>query len=524
MKRGIQIFVGSLLLTMGLSISAAVPVTVMDLKTVKPADTFYTGELEAIEKGSLSFEESGYLDYIIPTGEYVFSEIKDDTTGQILRKGTVLARQKGDKKELELKVAVMAKKIAEANFLASKRDFDRNRKLTDRNIVSKKDFNDSKTALMNAKLTLDQAENDVMIKQYILDRATIVAPFSGIVTKTFMQVDAKAGDGDDAVEITKMSPLLIKIPFPRDIIDKFREGTKVQVYPAGSNEPVQAWCTTSITNDVLYAYINNEVVPTIKLTPEQAKMKKVYRIFPVLPITDSGQIIGELGKFINYFQKGPVPLALPVKGIRKDKGGSYVLKIVQDGSDLLQFNVKKVYIQLGDIRRKYNLGLSRNVEIQSIKDNKDLTTEDLIVLTGDEGINDGESVIKENVRWKFMPGQLVKLAVPALCKPGIYVPADAVVHQADGDNFVYVVDGGKAKLTKVEIIGRSSGYNRIRGNDIKDGGQVIIMDRDQEFKELYDGVSVETKKTLPAPVRITKLRADELMIPVSDIEGSYYGK
>jgi RND family efflux transporter MFP subunit len=524
MKRGVLIFVGSLLLTMGFCVNAAVPVTVMDLKTVKPVDTFYTGELEAIEQGILSFEEAGYLETIVPVGEYVFSEIKDDVTGQVLRKGTVIAQQKTDKQEYELKVALMSKKIAESDFLAAKRDYDRNSKLADRSIVSKKDFNDSKTALMNSKLGLDKATSEVMIKQYLLDRATIMAPFSGIVTKTFMQAGGRAGDGDDAIEVTKMSPLLIKIPFPRDIIDKFREGTQVQVYPAGSSEPVEAWCNTSINNDVLYAYINNEVTPTIKLTPAQEKMKKVYKIFPVISISDSGQVIGELGKFINYYPKDNVPLAVPLKAIRKDDKGTYVLKIVKSESDLLQFSVKKEYIQIGEIKREFNLGLSRKVEIQSLKDAKGLTTSDLIVLTGDEGIEDGETVVKENVRWKFMPGQLVKLAVPALNNPGIYVPANAVIHQADGDNYVYLVDGGKAKLTKVDIIGRSSGYNRIIGNDVKDGAQVVIMDRDKEFSELYDGVSVETKKTLPAPVRITKPRADELMLPVADIEGSYYGK
>ena len=523
MKRSVQIFVGSLLLLMGYSVCASLPVTVMDLKTVKPVDTFYTGELEAIEKGMLSFEEAGRLDNISFVGDYVFSEIRDDKTGQILRKGTVVAKQSSEKQEYELKVALMSKKIAEANFLAAKRDYERNKKLTSRNIVSKKDFNDSKTALMNAKLELDKAGSEVMVKQYLIDITTIVAPYSGIVTKSLMQAGGRAGDGDDAVEITKMSPLLIKIPFPSDIIDKFREGTEVKVYPSGSNEPEIAWCNTGINNDVLYAYVSNKIVPTIKLTPEQEKLKKVYKILPVITISDSGQIVGELGKFIEYHHPAnETPLAVPTHALRKDDKGDYVLKVVKQSSDLLEFKVKKVYIQIGDIKRSYCVGRSREIEIQSLKDANGLTLNDLIVYTGDEDIQDGESVIKENVRWRFMPGQLVKLSIPALNQPGIYVPSEAVIHQADGDNYVYLADGNNAKLVKVEVIGRSSGYNRISGEGIKDGAKIVLIDEKIEIKDLYDGVALDIKKTLSAPVRITKPRADELMLPVSNIEDSYY--
>ena len=522
MKRGVLVLVGSLLFAMGFCVNAAVPVTVMDLKTIKPIDTFYTGELDAMEKGSISFEESGTLDYIVPAGTYVFSEITDFKTGEILRKATVLARQKGDKKEYELKVALMGKKMAEADFLASKRDYMRNKTLIARNAVSRKVFNDSKTDLMNKKLELDKTESELMVKQYILDRATMTSPFSGMVTKSFRQVGAKIGDGDATVEVTKMSPLLIKVPFPKDIVDSFKEGTDIKVYRSGAHDPVDGWCNTSMSGNQLYAYVNNKVVPTLKLTPEQEKMKKVFKFYPIIPLSDSARVIGELGNVLDL-PKIDMPLAVPIRAVRTDKDGTYVLKVNRDGKkDLFEFTVSKVYIELGDIRRSYNLGLGREEEIQSLKNPNGLTRNDLIIFAGDKNIQDGESVIKENVTWEFMPGQLVKISIPALNQPGIYVSADAVINQVDGINYVYLAVDGKAKLTRVEIVGRSSGYNRIVGNGIKDGAQVVVMDRDDEFLELYDSVALEVKKTLPAPERITKARVDKLALPISDIEKSYY--
>ena len=522
MKRGVLVLVGSLLFAMGFCVNAAVPVTVMDLKTIKPVDTFYTGALEAMEKGTLSFEESGILDFIVPAGTYVFSEITDFKTGEILRKGTVLAKQKIEKKKYGFRIALMSKKMAEADFLASQRDYNRNKTLVARDAVSKKVFNDSKTDLMNKKLALDKAVNELMVKQYLLDRATIIAPFSGMVTKSYSQVGAKIGDGSSTVEVTKMSPLLIKIPFPKDIIDSFKEGTDIKVFRSGKHDSVDGWCNTSMTENLLYAYVNNKVIPTVKLTPEQNKLKKVFKFYPIIPLSDSSRVIGELGNVLNL-PKIDMPLAVPVKAIRTDKDGTYVLKANRDGKkDLFEFTVSKIYIELGDVKRVFNLGLGREEEIQSLKNANGLTSNDLIIFAGDKNIQDGETVIKENVGWEFMPGQLVKISIPALNQPGIYVPADAVINQVDGINYVYLAVDGKAKLTKVEIIGRSSGHNRIVGKGIKDGAQVIVMDRDNEYKELYDGVALEVKKTLPAPERITKARVDKLALPVSDIEKTYY--
>ena len=530
MKRSLFVILGSLVFAIGLQLYAVVPVTVMDLQKIKPVDTFYTGEIEAINAGIFSFEMPGKLKSIAKAGDYVFAPIVTEK-GKVIRKGTIIAQQHTDRLKYELAAAKVEKKIAEANFLNAQEDYARAKKLMITNVVSKKEFLDQQTTLLKTKLELDETTNNIMKAEYEIEVAQIVAPYSGIVSKTFMQAGTRAGDGDDAIEVTQMTPLLIKIPFPEDIVDSFKEATTVMVYPPGDFPPVYAWSNTSIKNDMVYAYVHNTIIPTTKLTAEQNKLKRVYMIFPVINLSESPKVVGELGKFKSVFGRTLYenPFAVPVKSIRKDDKGTYVLKVSGESyslrdefNNLLQFKVEKVYIKVGDIKRDFDLGIGRNVEIQSLKDIGDLKLTDIIIVAGDPDIKDGEIVIKETVRWKFLPGQEVRISIPILCGEGIYVPPNAVIHRSMGDNYAYIVDNGKAKLVHINIVGRSSGYNAIVGDGIKPGAKIIILDRENEFDELYDGVSVEIKKTLPPPERIQYKRVDKLLQTRAEIEKSYY--
>ena len=508
MKKCILFFVGSFLFAIGFSVNAAIPVTVMDLKTIEPVDTFYTGELTAVEKGVLSFEEPGCLEYIAPVGTYVYSEIKDPKTGKVLREGTVVAKQMTERREFELKAAIMQKSTIESGYISSKRDYERNKKLVDKKIVSEKDYSNSLTDMLSAKAMLIKAVHEVGVREYFLNRNTLLAPFTGIVTKTLLQIGTRACDGRDAIEITKMSPLLVKIPLPLEVVDATKEGVEANVYPPGISESVETRCTSGVTSNMLYAYVKNKVISTTKLTAKQEKMKKVYKIHPVIPISDSAEVVGDI---LNS-TKTDVPIAVPVNAVRTDKNGTYVLKInKKQGKDLSEFSVDRVYIKFGDVSRKYyNLGLFKGEKIQVLEDAGDLSVDDLVVLLGNKDIQDGETVVKENLRWKFMPGELVKVSIPALCEPGIYVPSGVIIHHADGDNYVYLVEDGKAKLTFVQIVGKSSEYLRIIGDGIKDGAQVVVINSDKNYDEIYGGVDIDIKNTLPPPEKITRPHREKL--------------
>ena len=498
------IIVGVLLFAIGFHATATVTVNVVELKTMEPTNTFYTGELEAIEKGVLSFEEPGLLEYIAPVGTYVFTEIKDPETGHILREGTVIANQIHSRRENEHKAAVQERNIIEADFEAMERDYKRNKRLIAKNIVSEKVFSDSKTDFTNAKSKLEKATHDVEVKQYFLDRTTIRAPFTGVITKTLLQAGTRACDGRDAIEVTKMSPLLVKIPLPQNVADTINEGINIEVYPTCTEklEPENVWVTTGTDNNMLYAYVNNKIIPTTTLTPEQENMKKVHRIFPVVPLSDFAEIISDVVDNTRM----DIPLAVPEKAIRVDNNGEYVLKVNEDISDLSEFTVTKIYIKSGSIKRDYNIGIGRKEKILDIKATDSLIAGDLLIIQGDANIQDGETVVKENIRWKFLPEKEVQVSIPALSQPGIYVPSNTVLRHPEGGNSIYLIEDGKTKLTNIQITGYVDEHYCITGEGVKDGAQIVIIEDEKDLEMLYDGITVDIEEVLLASERITKQR------------------
>ena len=501
----------------------SIPVNVMTLEKITPAETYYTGEIEAIEKGVFSFDIDGKLNDIRNVGEYVFEKIFNEEQNKIIRKGTLVASYDKTRQYFALKEAEMSKKIAEADLRKAKTNFARYKTLVAKKAVSSKDFLDITTNYMSAKLKVNKAENELSKVKYDLDACSIIAPFSGVVTKVFVPEGTHISKGDDVVELTKMTPLLVKIPFPEEIVSSFRDGAKVDIYPVNGGKPVSAWCRTGMTGNKLYAYIENTIIGQ-DLSSENSKYRKIYEIFPVKKLSSSSQIVNEIGNIETKFENNKNPLTVPLKSIKKDDKGTYVLKAEPAGKykNLSLFKLTRVNIVQGGIQRDLNLGSNRDVKVNSLKDSGSLKLHDTVVLLGEKNIKSGDTVVLENLRWKFVPQQLVKVSIPSLNDPGIYVPPKAIVHQADNDNYVYLVEDGKAKITQVAITGRCSGFNRISGDGIVTGAKIIIFDNASDSDFLYNNADVDVKKTLPHSPRIKYKRADRLIIGLSEIEKSYY--
>jgi multidrug efflux pump subunit AcrA (membrane-fusion protein) len=511
-------FIGSIFYLYG-----AIPVDVIELKKITPAKTYYTGEIEAIEKGIFSFDIDGKIEYVVNEGDYVFEGIYDKKSGKVIRKGTIVASYDKSRQKFALKDAVMSKKLAEANLEKAEANFTRYKSLVGKKIVSSKEFLDISTSYMKAKIELNNAENKLDKAIYDIESCNITAPFSGVVTKVFEQGKSHVGAGDDIVEITKMTTLVVKIPFPRELISNFREGTKVDIYPVNGGKPVSAWCRTGLTGNMLYAYIKNNVIGQ-DLVDKDRKYKKIYEIFPVTNTGQSCRIVSELANAQTVFEDGKNPLAVPEKSIHKDKNGYFVLKAESAGNNenFSLFNLKRINIVPGGIERDFNLGAYRDVKIKSLSDSGSLKLNDILVFIGEKNIKDGDTAVLDNVRWKFAPNQLVKVSIPSLNEAGIYVPPKAIIHQSDNDNYVYTVNKGKAKLTKISLLGRSSGFNRISGEGIVPGAKIIAFNNPNDIYSLYDNAVVNIKKTLPHPLRIQNKRADRLLIGVPEIEKTYY--
>ena len=530
MKKSFYV-VGCVLLCTVVCISgiAAVPVSVMELKKLTPVDTYYTGKTLAIgtdavggadaKPGILTFDISSRIKSVKPVGSLVFSAIYDED-GNVVREGTVVASAYKQRQENALSAATLAKKIAEEEYMTEKRDFKRSEKLFSKNIGSRKDFLNQKSSFLKAKLNLDEKTNALELAEWDLKACDLIAPFSGIVTQIWRGENRWAGDGDEVVTIQRMDPMMVKIPFPAEIIELLNKDAKVMVYPQGSDTPVSSWVQTRTTDfNNIYAYVSNKIVPAKSLTQEELKMPKVYKIAPVMPAYHNSPIQSILAN--EAPSNDDVPMAVPAEAIKKAADGTSFVFAVKRIGDSRIINIEQVKVVPGNIVRDFDMGTQAAFKLRSLKDAGDLKDGDVVVAIGTEDLKSGKAVYTE-LGWEFLPGQLLKLSIPQLSQPGLYVSKDAIIRQAAGENYVYIVDGGKAKLAKINIVGTCFGNYAIEGEGIEAGTKVVVLDNKAELAKLYDGVELKVEKTLPAPERITNKRVNEIAVPLTKIPANYY--
>jgi hypothetical protein len=295
----------------------------------------------------------------------------------------------------------------------------------------------------------------------------------------------------------------------------------VLVYPqVGSETPVDSWVQVRTTDfDNIYAYVTNKIVPINPLTAEEKKLPKIYKVVPVMKIYSDNPIRSILAN--EKPSSANVPSAVPEEAIRKDANGDSFVFVVKSVDESNIVDVKQVKVVPGNIVRDYSLGTQSAFKLCSLKDPVNLKDDDVIVAVGTDDLKAGKAVYTE-LSWLFLPGQLLKLSIPSLSKPGLYVSRKAIIRQAAGENYVYIDNNGTAKLVRVKITGTCFGNYAIEGEGIEAGTKVVVLNNKAEIGNLYDGVELKVVKTLPPPDRITHKRAEEIAIPLEKIPEGYY--
>jgi len=503
---------------------AVISVSVMKMKELKPVDNYFTGKTESLESVNLAFQIKGKVEKIKQFGDFVFSA-NIDSEGKTVREGTIVASLNDSLMTYALKKAELKVKIAKFNLQTAKEEFERNSKMVEKNAISRKAYNTSRTDLLKAELDLEVAKNEYSEAKYNLAACNLVAPFSGQITKIYVGKNAGVGDGDSIIQLTRMNPMIVKVPFPYEIVNLIDKGAKVEVYPVGSSKPVIGWVEAGSNEPrMLDVYVPNELIPRNKLTSEQQMMPKIFQVFPVIKYFENNP-------FENFMTENKTlkanhnELAVPVIAIHNDTEGTFVWKAVDQtmkNGIARQFKVEKVYVKEGNLKKFFNLGLRAGLEIISLADSASLNQSDVIILYSQGNlINDGYAV-RESVQWEFTPDTEVKINIPAIGPKAIYVPRDAVIHEAEGSNYVYIVENNKAKLIQVDLIGAGWGCYAISGDGIKAGIDLIIPSDVNQIDQLYSGAEVKIINTTEGLERIEYPRAHQLQMSIEKVNNSFF--
>ena len=171
-----------------------------------------------------TFENSfAFLGTFDPTRQ---NTIGSDAAGKIVR----LNFQEGDRvsagqilAKLDDEMLNIQLENAEINVEGQRNDDTRNSNLAKDNVIS--GVQQEKT-----KLSLKSAETQVKQIKKQIKNTSIIAPFSGVVTKKMIDLGSVVGPGTPALELTDISSLKLNISVPERDILKFKIGQQVTVH------------------------------------------------------------------------------------------------------------------------------------------------------------------------------------------------------------------------------------------------------------------------------------------------------
>ena len=170
-----------------------------------------------------TFENSfAFLGTFDPTRQ---NTIGSDGAGKIVR----LNFQEGDRvsagqvlAKLDDEMLNIQLENAEINLEGQRNDDTRNSNLAKDNVISGVQQEKTKLALKSAETQVKQIKKQIK-------NTSIIAPFSGVVTKKMIDLGSVVGPGTPALELTDISSLKLNISVPERDILKFKIGQQVTV-------------------------------------------------------------------------------------------------------------------------------------------------------------------------------------------------------------------------------------------------------------------------------------------------------
>lgn len=189
----------------------AIPVTTATVtEELVVATDGYPGNVVALNETELRAEVSGYI-----TGIFV-------TDGASVSKGQKLYEIDRTRYAAAVEQAKSNLAIAEANLDRLQRDVERYRKLAEQDAIAKQTLDYAETDFNNAQAQVASARAALTTAQTNLDRAVIVAPFSGTIGISQVRMGALVSAGSTLLNsISSVNPIAVDFPVNEREIPRF---------------------------------------------------------------------------------------------------------------------------------------------------------------------------------------------------------------------------------------------------------------------------------------------------------------
>ncbi|MEM5493088.1 efflux RND transporter periplasmic adaptor subunit [Hoeflea sp. AS16] len=150
----------------------------------------YTGTVVARTQTALGFPMIGTV------------SARPVNTGDLVRKGDVLARLDTEDLNADLRTADAGVTVAEAQLRSATDARDRAKTLAERGVGSATRLEDAERALVSAQARLEQARASQARALDIMELATLTAPYDGVVTGTFAEPGATLTAGQTILQLS----------------------------------------------------------------------------------------------------------------------------------------------------------------------------------------------------------------------------------------------------------------------------------------------------------------------------------
>ncbi|HSF15874.1 MAG TPA: efflux RND transporter periplasmic adaptor subunit [Vicinamibacteria bacterium] len=144
--------------------------------------------------------------------------------GQHVKKDAPLAKLRSADLELELVRARADKREAEARLALAERQLERAQELHDQEVLSREQLDDARFEHEAWRGRADRLEAEIQRTELDIERSTIRAPFSGVVTREATEVGEWIAKGATVVELISPYVLEIRIDVPERHYAQIRSG------------------------------------------------------------------------------------------------------------------------------------------------------------------------------------------------------------------------------------------------------------------------------------------------------------
>jgi RND family efflux transporter MFP subunit len=257
--------------------------------------------------------------------------------GDFVKKGDVLAIFETKPLEIRLREARAAKREAQARYELAQKNFKRFQELKNKGIASVQQFQDAESEQKAWSAEISQLQAQIDRYEYDLNKAKIVAPFSGYVTSERTEVGQWIEEGGPVVELIDIDTIEITVDAPERYVSQIKSGDEVEV--------------------------NFDALPNAKLEGSVSSIvpqaDKAARTFPVKIVIDNKDHLIKSGMVarVSFLIGEPTLVKLVPKDAVVERNNLKFVVIVNNGTaQPVQVNTGIAYKNLIEVIGPVNIG------------------------------------------------------------------------------------------------------------------------------------------------------------------------